>query len=175
MTKTVTNNIILNTAITILIAIQAYNVYDNTMLRDKMYEMSKDISEINRSLSITQTKLDGYTKQVDEDIIMLDAKGNICDERINELDKDIRANKADIARITGLTPATVSNITNRLLELKLIHVVGPGKSSGGRRPLIFEFYPKAFYLVGIKIGISKTIAIIMDPHGTIQIKRRLVF
>ena len=92
---------------------------------------------------------------------------------LNVLQQNNRISRVEIAKITGLTPATVSNITNKLLELKLIHVIGTGSSKGGRRPLILEFHPEAFYLAGLKIGISKTIAIIMDLHGKILLKKRL--
>lgn len=43
--------------------------------------------------------------------------------------------RADIARLTGLTPPTVTNITNRLFELGLLTEYKIGESGGGRRPL----------------------------------------
>lgn len=82
--------------------------------------------------------------------------------------------RASIARITGLTPATVSRIVNRLENASIVRIVGNGESTGGRRPLLVEFLPDAFFLAGIDIGVTKAIVLIMDLHGKVVSKERLV-
>lgn len=47
--------------------------------------------------------------------------------------------RAQIAKETGLTPATVTNITARLIEAGLLCEADWGKSTGGRKPVLLRF------------------------------------
>src|SRR5699024_7891704 len=47
--------------------------------------------------------------------------------------------RADTAGLTGLNKGTVSSSVNDLLNEQLIYESGPGKSSGGRRPVMLLF------------------------------------
>ena len=47
--------------------------------------------------------------------------------------------RAEIARRTGLSRSTVSELVTELLSTKLIAEVGVGASRGGRRPIVLEF------------------------------------
>ena len=49
--------------------------------------------------------------------------------------------RIDIARLTNLTPPTVINIANKLLDAGLILEYMIGESSGGRRPLLLKTNP----------------------------------
>ncbi len=109
---------------------------------------------------------------VDENIASLLREKNIL-AVLNILRHERKTSRAEIARNTGLTPATVSNIVSRLENEGIVQIVGPGTSSGGRRPLLVEFEPEAFYLAGVDIGVYKVVVVIIDLHGTI-IKRRIV-
>lgn len=62
--------------------------------------------------------------------------------------------RADLAKQTGLNKATVSKITDELLNDHLIEDLGYGTSSGGRKPKLLKFNPNAKYIVGIDIGVS---------------------
>jgi predicted transcriptional regulator len=55
----------------------------------------------------------------------------------NIREKDL-ISRAEIARQTGLTPATVTNITSELLELGLIIEKSYGASNGGRKPVLLK-------------------------------------
>ncbi|CAD2077639.1 N-acetylglucosamine repressor [Jeotgalicoccus aerolatus] len=59
--------------------------------------------------------------------------------------------RAELAKQTGLNKATVSKITDELLNENLIKDLGYGISSGGRKPKLLKFNPDAKYIVGIKI------------------------
>jgi predicted NBD/HSP70 family sugar kinase len=59
--------------------------------------------------------------------------------------------RAEIARLTGLSPATVTTITGDLLAKGLIIEKTPGDSSGGRPPILLDLNPKGSYVVGIKL------------------------
>lgn len=78
--------------------------------------------------------------------------------------------RAEIARMTGLTPATVSSIVAILIEARVAREVGPGESNGGRPPILLEFNPQAFYLVGVDLGVSKVLAVVIDLDGNIVSK-----
>lgn len=62
--------------------------------------------------------------------------------------------RADLAKQTGLNKATVSKITDELLNDQLIEDLGYGTSSGGRKPKLLKFNPNAKYIVGVDIGVS---------------------
>ncbi len=66
-----------------------------------------------------------------------------------------------------MTPATISNLIDRLEKGGMVQWVGPGESSGGRKPQLLQFKSDAFYLMGVDIGLAKILAIISDLHGNI--------
>ena len=81
--------------------------------------------------------------------------------------------RAEIARLSNLTPATVSRVVAELHKRGIIREQGPGVSIGGRRPVLIEFNPEAFYLAGIDLGITKVISVVIDLHGNILSKEKL--
>ena len=70
--------------------------------------------------------------------------------------------RAQLAKETGLNKATVSKITDELLNENLIVDLGYGMSSGGRKPKLLKFNPDAKYIVGIKIGGSDIYFTVMN-------------
>lgn len=59
--------------------------------------------------------------------------------------------RTDLARVSNLSTASVSNITSQLIEDGLVHEMGEGVSSGGRRPVLLRLNYKAGYVVGVKL------------------------
>lgn len=84
--------------------------------------------------------------------------------------------RVDIARLTGLTQPTVTNITNRLLESNLIMEYMMGESSGGGRPVLLKINPEALNVIVIHISSNKLFAYLTDgdinviKHDTVKIK-----
>ena len=76
--------------------------------------------------------------------------------------------RADIARCTGLTPPTVTNITNRLLEAGLVTDYMIGASSGGRRPLLLKINPAAGQVIIVHIRSFKMTAYVVDAAFGVQ-------
>lgn len=60
--------------------------------------------------------------------------------------------RAHIARVTGLSIATVSEKVETLLRQRLVIEVGRGTSSGGRRPQLVSFNRLAGYILAIDLG-----------------------
>lgn len=78
--------------------------------------------------------------------------------------------RADIAKITGLNPATVSSNVNELLKGGFVIETGSGESSGGRRPVMVQLNSKTSYVIGVDMGISKVKTAVMDLGGEISQK-----
>src|SRR3989304_9811592 len=74
--------------------------------------------------------------------------------------------RKDLVRITRLDPSTITRITSRLIDTKLIResVFGNGGESNkiGRRPISLEINPDGGYLLGVEIGAWITKVVITD-------------
>ncbi|KAF0815923.1 Xylose-responsive transcription regulator, ROK family [Bacillus sp. ZZV12-4809] len=75
--------------------------------------------------------------------------------------------RADISQHLGLTKGTVSSLVNELIDEKICSETGPGKSSGGRRPVMLLFNEKAGYAIGIDLGVNYILGVITDLSGNI--------
>jgi predicted NBD/HSP70 family sugar kinase len=60
--------------------------------------------------------------------------------------------KSEIARYSGLSPATVSIMSEALLEEGLLEEKGVGESTGGRRPTVLALNEAQHYMIGIYIS-----------------------
>jgi predicted NBD/HSP70 family sugar kinase len=81
---------------------------------------------------------------------------------LDELRVDGQISRADIARNTGLTPATVSNITAELIKLGLIIETERGISSGGRKPVMLSINTRSCYFAGVHISYGMLEVAIVD-------------
>ena len=75
--------------------------------------------------------------------------------------------RAEIARRTGLSRSTVSDIVSKLLPSGLISEVGDGPSRGGRRPVILRFQDDAHVILGVDMGASHVSACLTDLRGEV--------
>jgi N-acetylglucosamine repressor len=60
--------------------------------------------------------------------------------------------RADVARLTGLTRTTVSNVVEGLLGARLVREIGRGPSTGGKAPILLEVPDTARLLIGVDLG-----------------------
>ncbi len=79
--------------------------------------------------------------------------------------------RADIARVTGLSPSTVSAIVAGLQQAGLVRETGAGLSRGGRRPTMIGFCDDVFALVGVEIGASHVTVVITDLRADVRTAR----
>ena len=82
--------------------------------------------------------------------------------------------RADIAKLTGLTPASVTNITKFLIEDNFLVESKIGESSGGRPPIILELNPNARYVIGVGIGVGVIDVVITNLSANIIIKKSMI-
>ena len=78
--------------------------------------------------------------------------------------------RAELAKLSGLTPPTVTTIAARLERLQLIEKDRIGESSGGRRPLLLKINPDRERIVIIHIRSYKMVGYLMDPALGIHYK-----
>ncbi len=83
--------------------------------------------------------------------------------------------RADISKITGLNPATVSSNILNLIELGVVKEVGIGESSGGRKPTLLELNAGAFYVIGVDMGTTQVNTAVADMEGRIRHKTAMPF
>ncbi|MCY3967007.1 MAG: helix-turn-helix domain-containing protein, partial [bacterium] len=88
--------------------------------------------------------------------------------------------RADIARVTGLSKPTVSNLTADLEAAGLIRPSAPQTTLGntelrnvGRPASPYEFVPEAGFVVAVDMGATKTIIGIANLLGTVVAEREV--
>ena len=81
--------------------------------------------------------------------------------------------RAEIAKITKLTPPTVSNLVKELLESNLVIESDLGESQGGRKPTMLVINAKEFYVIGIDVGTKTIKGVVSDLNANIVIKKSL--
>ncbi|GLX66203.1 ROK family transcriptional regulator [Paenibacillus glycanilyticus] len=81
--------------------------------------------------------------------------------------KNAPLSRAQISELTGLNKATVSNLVQDLIDSDLILEIGPGESSGGRKPVMLLFNGKAGYAVGIDLGVNYIRGVLSDLEGNV--------
>jgi glucokinase-like ROK family protein len=81
--------------------------------------------------------------------------------------------RAEIAKITKLTPPTVTNIVAELLDNKLVIESDLGASTGGRRPIMLRINAEAYHIVGVDIGIRRLRAVVTNLNADIKASETL--
>lgn len=83
--------------------------------------------------------------------------------------------RIEIADITGLTPATITNITSELIDNNLVIEGETGDSSGGRKPIMLKIRSDYYRVIGIYIGSRKLRIITSDLLANIKHKKEIKY
>lgn len=75
--------------------------------------------------------------------------------------------RAEIARLTGLTRTSVSDLVGELLRSGLVTEMGPGQSSGGKAPMMLEVAAEGRHIIGLDLGESEFTGAVVDLRGRI--------
>lgn len=78
--------------------------------------------------------------------------------------------RAEVARFTRLSAATISGITAELIESGLIFEKETGDSKGGRRPILLALKARGGYVVGLKLSESQIVGVLTDLETTVLAK-----
>jgi N-acetylglucosamine repressor len=75
--------------------------------------------------------------------------------------------RADVAKVTKLTPPTVSNLVRELLETEMIIESNLGTSKGGRKPTMLVINARNFFIIGLDVGPKHIKAVLSDLNANI--------
>lgn len=75
--------------------------------------------------------------------------------------------RADVARATGLTRTTVSDLVEGLIFGGLVAEAGTGPSTGGKAPILLRVPPDARHLVGVDVDRDRLSGAIVNLHGEV--------
>ncbi|MBT5235988.1 MAG: ROK family transcriptional regulator [Candidatus Marinimicrobia bacterium] len=80
---------------------------------------------------------------------------------------------ADLARLSGRQPSTISNILKGLKKRDLVNNLGKGESTfkGGKRPFLWEINSSAAYALGLDVEIGQTAIALLGLNGDVKKKK----
>jgi len=76
--------------------------------------------------------------------------------------------RVEIARITKLTRATVSDMVNICLSEGLVEEIGFGSSTGGKSPILLGLVADSRYFIGLNLGQDKFIGAVVNLLGEMK-------
>lgn len=91
---------------------------------------------------------------------------------LNIIRKKGPISRADIAKSTNLTPPTVTNIVNKLIENGMVVEYKLGESSGGRPPVLVKINPEFMNVLVIHIRTRSLEAYALDAEYSKKASRR---
>jgi len=71
---------------------------------------------------------------------------------LRSIEKNSPISRADVGKIVGLTPPTISAIVKNLIERDIVQEIGKGVSSGGKKPILLKINSKAAYMIAVDLG-----------------------
>ncbi len=75
--------------------------------------------------------------------------------------------RTDIARLSGLSLATVSGLTGELLAQDFVRETGAAESTGGRRAVLLQLHARAGFVVGLKLTEQTIISALTDLEANV--------
>jgi N-acetylglucosamine repressor len=76
--------------------------------------------------------------------------------------------RADVARQTGLTRTTVSDVVTGLIDEGVVREIGRGQSTGGKAPILLEVDEDARLVVGLDLGEEHFAGSLVNLRGEIR-------
>ncbi len=76
--------------------------------------------------------------------------------------------RAEVARLTGLTRTTVSDVVATLLDDGVVREIGRGPSSGGKAPILLQVDDDARLVVGLDLGEEHFAGSLVNLRGEIR-------
>lgn len=92
---------------------------------------------------------------------------------LNKIRQSGPISRAEIAKVTGITPPTVSSIVKELMDEKLVVESILGESQGGRKPTMLLLNRNDHYVIGVDAGSDSIKACVSDLVGTILVRSEL--
>lgn len=86
-----------------------------------------------------------------------------------------RISRAEVARVTGLNRATVSEAVADLMRDGIVAEVGIGTSSAGKPPILLSLVDDARYLIGVDLAETEFRGAVIDLRGRIVHRLNMAF
>jgi len=71
---------------------------------------------------------------------------------LRSIEKNGSISRADVGRIVGLSPPTISDIVKDLIERGIVQEIGKGDSSGGKKPILLKINSRVAYMIAVDLG-----------------------
>lgn len=81
--------------------------------------------------------------------------------------------RAELAKRTGIRPASISEIVEDLIQRGLIVEGELGPSTGGRQPVLLSINPSGFFGIGVEIGEDGVNGVLVDLSGEVLSSARV--
>ena len=79
-----------------------------------------------------------------------------------------QVSRAEIARITRLTPTTVSDMVSELIAEGLVSEIGVGQSQGGKSPILLSLIEDSRWLIGLDLAQNQFRGAVVNLRGKIR-------
>lgn len=89
---------------------------------------------------------------------------------LNAIRRDSTISRTDIAKMTGLSGATVTKFVDNLIQIGFVREDGYDDSRGGRRPTLLKLVPEASFAAGVELGAANLRAVVIDLEAKIVTK-----
>jgi predicted NBD/HSP70 family sugar kinase len=86
---------------------------------------------------------------------------------LNTIRKNGSIARYEVAKVTGLTPPTVTVIVNNLIKCGVVKETGAGESNGGRKPVLLELEHRAGFILAVRLQHGEIMAALLDLTGNI--------
>ncbi|AEE95965.1 ROK family transcriptional regulator [Mahella australiensis] len=73
--------------------------------------------------------------------------------------------RRDLAKLTGLTPSSITNIIKQLMRDGVLIETGVGESNGGRKPVMLHINGQSGYIIGIELTFYHITGIMVDMRA----------
>ncbi len=92
---------------------------------------------------------------------------------LNAIKTQGQVSRAALALMTGLSPATVTAITGRLIQEGLVFEKTTGDLTGGRPPIMLALNPRGGFVIGIKLMEGHAVGALTDLNASILAKETI--
>lgn len=92
---------------------------------------------------------------------------------LNLIRRHAPISRPQLTSLSGLSPATVMSLTNRLIEHGFVRERGMAESTGGRKAALLEIRPDAGFAVGLAVRGFETTGVLVNLHGDIVFAERM--
>ncbi|MUG66277.1 ROK family protein [Paenibacillus campinasensis] len=89
---------------------------------------------------------------------------------LNHIRREGPISRIALAKQNGISPSTVASAVQELIKEGYVSEIGPGRSSGGRKPILLRFNPDHHHLIAVAITNSRMLLARMNLEARVLAK-----